>query len=842
MQNRHRFPRSIVVVAAVVLATGGSSLAAERLAAPPIDALPSVGPFVENRGQWPAAARFVARRGSLAVGVEPDGLLIELERPRSEHELDVTAVRFAFEGAEEATLVGRDQAEGYVNFLLGRDPRGWRTHVPIYAVVSYLGLYPGVELRLRDQDGTIEYDVLLTDDADLDRVVIRCDGAHSMEVAADGALEVVTPLGVLRQSPPTTWVDLATGERRFIECRFRMLDDRRFGFELAEKRPSGLLVIDPGLVWSTLVPGGLGDDIARSIAVDGQGRVTVTGMTRSSFFPTTPGAVITVNPSSAVDAFVTRVNSTGTGLVYSTYLGGTADDEAYDLAVDAAGFTYVVGTTQSADFPVTPFAYDKTFAGGAPTPNDAFIAKLDPTGSFLAWSTYLGGTPGIDIAYAVAVDSAGQVTVAGAAGFGIPTTPGAYDASYNFGGDVFVTRFNAAGSALVWSTVIGTPSLELMFDIALAANGDVIGVGEAQADGFPVTAGAYDVSHGGGYDAFALRLSNDGSSLLWSTYLGGTSIDSAAAVAVATNGEVTVAGTTSSPGFPTTAGVADTSFGGPSEAFVTRLVANGGSLVWSTFLGGTAGTFMSGEDRGNGVALRPDGSAVVVGRTESADLPVTIGCFDDSYNGVHSDGFVATLTATGALAYSSYLGSAGGNNEDECFAVALGADGYANVTGFAGYDDFPTTAGAYGSVSGGGWDVFVTRMDLTSSCPAAEQSYGQGWPGKHGVPALTSSGPPRLCEPHGITIQNSSGSFTAASLFLGTTPVSLLTGYGGTLLVNPIISVPITLPIGSLFISATLPCDPTLCGAILYLQVLEADVAASSGVSFSRGLKLSYGG
>jgi hypothetical protein len=485
-----------------------------------------------------------------------------------------------------------------------------------------------------------------------------------------------------------------------------------------------------GLVYSTFL-GRAANDSGAAVAVDATGAAYVTGDTDSPDFPTTPGAFdITFNegPIHSSDAFVTKVNAAGSGLAYSTFLGGTYSDFGIGIAVDAAGAAYVSGTTGSSDFPTTPGAFDTTFNGnGTSVFGEVFVAKLISAGSGLVYSTYLGGTDG-DSCAGVAVDAAGAAYVTGkTTSPDFPTTPGAFDTTYagGFGSDAFVTKVNAAGSGLVYSTFLGGTDNDNGADIAVdgsgraCVTGAVVASSISSGSNFPTTPGAFDTTFnhgfGGGSDAFVTKLSVAGSGLVYSTFLGGSGTDSGAAIAVDATGAAYVTGATGSSNFPTTAGAFDTTFNGigasDSDTFVTKVGVSGSALGYSTFLGGVF-TIGSGSE-GLAIAVDASGAAYVTGQTTSPDFPTTPGAFDTTFDG-GIDVFVTKLSSSGSgLVYSTYIGGTGG---DYCYGVAVDATGAAYVTGSTASSNFPTTPGAFDTTfDGGGSDAFVTKLNASGS-------------------------------------------------------------------------------------------------------------------------------
>jgi hypothetical protein len=391
-------------------------------------------------------------------------------------------------------------------------------------------------------------------------------------------------------------------------------------------------------------------------------------------------------------------------LVYSTYLGGSGSDQGAAIAVDAAGNAYVTGSTQSANFPTAAGAFDTTF-NGLP---DAFVTKLDPSGSALVYSTYLGGSDS-DQGAAISVDGAGNAYVTGfTRSFNFPVIPGAFDTTYNGAGDVFVTKLNPTGSALVYSTYLGGSDTETGLGIATDVAGNAYVTGVTLSLKFPVTPGAFATTSNGGLDAFVTKLNPTGSALVYSTYLGGNGIDRGFAIALDVAGNAYVTGFTGSPNFPVTLGAFDTTYNGGGDVFVTKFNPIGSGLVYSTYLGGL------GNDEGRGIAVDGGGNAYVTGGTNSANFPTTPGAFDTTFNGGSFDAFVTKLNPIGSgLVYSTYLG---GSGTDQGFAIAVDAAGDAYVTGATNSANFPTTVGAVDTTfNGDSFDAFVTKLAPTGS-------------------------------------------------------------------------------------------------------------------------------
>ncbi len=418
------------------------------------------------------------------------------------------------------------------------------------------------------------------------------------------------------------------------------------------------------LLYSTYL-GGTNSDTGGGIAVDSAGNAYVTGNTNSADFPITTGAFQTIckGDSGCDDAFVTKLNSSGSALVYSTYLGGAGGELGSGIAVDGVGHAYITGYTLSTDFPVTPKAFQTICNGGTNCGDytDAFVTKLSSSGSALIYSTYLGGsnndTNGLG---AIAVDGAGHAYITGeTSSSDFPTSPGAFQTVYRGAADAYVTKLNSAGSALVYSTYLGGGDYDVSLGIVVDGAGEVYVTGGTSSSDFPTSPGAFQPVYHGGGDAFVTKLNSSGAALMYSTYLGGGSDDCGFGIAVDSAGDAYVTGATYSTGFPATPNANQqwcySCYWGWYDAFVTRLDPSGSALVYSTFLGG------DNYDVGRGIALDNVGNAYVIGSTWSTNFPHTLGAFQTT-NGGRDDAFVSklflpaftTTTLTSSLNPSTY--------------------------------------------------------------------------------------------------------------------------------------------------------------------------------------------
>ena len=604
----------------------------------------------------------------------------------------------------EVEVASGDPLPGKVNFFLGNDPGQWRTGIPTYGAVIYREAYSGVDLKFYGRGRALEYDLIVKPGADPGQVRFKYDGVKDLEITPEGDLAVYLPQGsVLLQKKPRVYQEIA-GEQVFREGKFRVYRDTAevsYGFDLAAHDPRYPLIIDPTLVYSTYM-GERGDETGEAIAVDALGQAIIVGQTTSLNFPVkNPRQSVRGNG----DAFVTKLNAAGNALVYSTYLGGKNEDKALGVAVDVAGNAYVTGFTKSLDFPVLkPFqglsrgnaeafvtklnatgsalifstylggssndfgnaiavdgatnvyvagrtssinfpkarALQKVLRGSA----DAFVTRLNPLGNTLGYSTFLGGSD-LDFAEAIAVNALGQAFVTGTtASIDFPVKGAFQPVNRSIGGtNAFVTKLEKLGRSLIYSTYLGgsgTPAgrgepsnyVDMAHGIALDPPGNAYVTGETRSINFP-TANAFQGVLRGAPDAFVAKLNPQGNGLVYSTFLGGNKEDVGYAIALDINLNAHVTGETGSLDFPL-----KNPFQGfliNSSAFVSKFSNGGNTLVYSSFLGGSA------ADLGSGIALDAGGQAYVTGTTSSLDFP-TRNPFQPNFGGGNTDVFVTKIS------------------------------------------------------------------------------------------------------------------------------------------------------------------------------------------------------
>jgi hypothetical protein len=632
--------------------------------------------FERNQGQTDTGVKFLSRGEGYTLFLASGEAVMALRAPSAENqpsrfvgeagsenrerEMDSgrsAVLRMKLVGAKRGVrVVGEEELPGKSNYFLGNDPQCWRTDIPNYARVRYEEVYRGVDLVYYGHRGELETDFVVAAGTDPGKIRLQMGGAERVRINGQGDVQLEVHGEKVVLAKPVV---------------YQLRNNRR----------------------------------ATSVKEEGEKKIIA-----ARFVQRGPQEV----------GFAVGDYDHGQPLVidpvlrYSTYLGGSAANRAYGIAVDAAGNAYVTGFTTSTDFPtINP---GQPASGGG---EDTFVTKLNAPGNALVYSTYLGGS-GDDEGYGIAVDAAGNAYVTGYTTSTNLPTKNPFQATSKGSGDAFVTKLNAAGNALVYSSYLGGSAYDEGYGIAVDPAGDAFVTGVTYSTDFPTKNPLQN--YAGLYDVFVTKLNAAGSAFVYSTYLGGSGNDWGAGIAADAAGNAYVTGYTYSTDFPTMSPLQPAS-GGPMDAFVTKLNAAGSAFVYSTYLGG------GGDDYGYGIAVDAAGNAYVTGYTTSTDFP-TMNPLQATFGGIF-DAFVTKLNASGsALVYSTYLGGSGG---DFGQGIAVDAAGNAYVTGYTTSTDFPTMSPLQ-PASGGGRDVFVTKLNGSGSAFAYStylggSAYEQG----HGI-------------------------------------------------------------------------------------------------------------
>jgi hypothetical protein len=727
--------------------------------------------FEENRGQAARDVKFVSHGSGYALSLAPQEIDIALLRRRAmtasplhraaalralreaRKAMKTTVIRMQLEGANPAPAIAAEvPLPGKSNYFIGNNREKWVTDVPSYGRVKYSGIYPGVDVEFYGNQRQLEYDFTVAPGADPKTIALKIEGAQKLTINSQGDLILHPPDGNAKFQKPVVY-QMVGAERREVAGTYALASGNRVTFAVAKYDESLPLVIDPLLTYSTFL-GGTGDESGQGIAVDGNGDAFIAGSTTSTDFPTVAATafqatspVLNNPPLDTGCAFITELNPAGAQQIYSSYLCGTSGmDEAFAIALDPSGKVYVAGATFSIDFPTTTNALIQSPLATNPN-GTAFVTKIDPTlagTASLLYSSYVGGTNG-DLANAVAADANGNAYIggltfsnpgaAGSGGFAV-TTGGLQQMPSNTFGTGFLTRIDTtkSGSAsLVYSTYLGGDGANqanfLGFGDAVSGvavdtsnNAYLAGV-TASTTSFPTmnafqgTANASNTKGG----AFLTRIDTtkaNAASLIYSTYLEGSTLDAAFAIALGPNNVAYLTGTTDSLDFPTTTGAFQTTGAATGVAFITLVdptMTGTGSVTYSTFFGGT------GSDTGFGIQADGSGNAYVAGSTQSLDFPITPFVLPSSLPNPNGSPFVVKLSpkgnGTADRLYASYFGGTGdGVNPDQSFAIAIDAHGNAYITGSAFSSTlWPITPGAFQSKLNGASDAFVAKLPLLLS-------------------------------------------------------------------------------------------------------------------------------
>jgi len=648
-----------LALVAVPLAVNGPALGTGRVGQLPtvaslLDRVPLA--FVPNRGQAEADVRFVAR-GRNMVAFAPQDVVFQVEGQ---------TLHLRFMGSNAAPEMVADAAlPGVINEAQGPDPTAWFTNLPTSAALTYREIYPGVSLRYDGVDGVLKGTFTLAPGVSPALIRWQYRGARAVSLDRQAGDLYVTLAGGAQvvEKAPLAWQEVG-GQRRLVSAAYEIGADGSLGFGLGAYDATLPLIIDPTIVYETTVDLAY-QDSGQDIAVDAAGNAYVLARAYDA----------------NNDVLVAKFSPAG-ALVYATFLRGSKLDAGGGITLGPNG-VYVAGWTDSADFPVTGDAIQ----GALNHLRDAFITRLSMQDGSILYSTYFGGDRA-DQAGDIAVNSAGEIYIVGTTSFtDYPTTANAIQDSLNltqcFCEDAVVTKFSADGQTVLYSTYLGGERDDWGTAIGLDANDNIYIAGQTNSAQFPTVA-PLDGTFSGGLidDLFVARISADGNTLQYSTYLGGADTERVERIAVDAAGNTYLSGTTQSEDFPTTAGAFQSDFvgavngcggggfGNPivncSDVFVTKLAPDGSALVYSTFLGGT------GEDHGNGVDVDGSGQAYIVGYTSSQDFPLASAP-------VGTDIFASKLNASGSdLLYTVTLDSPIPNTGH---GIAVDEAGDAYVTG-----------------------------------------------------------------------------------------------------------------------------------------------------------------
>ena len=546
--------------------------------------------FIQNKGQWDPEVKYLASIGGMNAWITNSGVVYDYYRitknidetkilkmnlrQKRDYESKNTSiqghvVKMQLVNTENnITGTGNNRKEGYYNYFIGNDQSKWASNVPLYDNVELQGVYKNIDIKYYYDNGMLRYDYKAKPGADISQLKFKFDGQEGIRINEKGELILKTSLGEVTNGKIYAY-QTDGGTQKEVECKFEQRQDGTIGLKAEIYDSTKELIIDP-LVYSTYI-GGNNYDSGNSIAIDSSGNAYITGWTESSNFPTTSGAY-QITLAGAQNAFITKLNSTGSALVYSTFIGGSGTDQGNSIAIDSSGNAYITGSAYSdlSNFPVTSGAFQTSLKGNM----NAFVTKLNSNGSALVYSTLIGGS-GVrgDQGNSITIDGKGNVYITGYTySSNYPTTSGAFQTTFSGNpseSNVFITKINSTGSALVYSSLIGDAFGN---SIVTDVSGNTYITGYASSD-YPTTSDAYQITLGGEQNAFITKLNSTGSALVYSTFIGGSGEfgDQGNSIAIDANGNAYITGEIASYNYPTTTGAFQTTLGGFQNAFITKL-------------------------------------------------------------------------------------------------------------------------------------------------------------------------------------------------------------------------------------------------------------------------------
>jgi hypothetical protein len=654
--------------------------------------------FEANAGQTDARASFLARGDGYTVFVSPSEAVLKLKgaakrrggpfvRPGHEQEVASTpssVLRIGLVNArKDGPVTGEDELPGTVNYFR----RGQHAAASTFRKARCAEVYPGVDVVYYGNQRQLEYDFVVAPGADPDQIRMQLDGARDLTVTAQGNLDIALADGGVSLQKPHVYQDV-DGVKQVVESNYRLASNGEVAFELGAYDRERPLVIDPVIIYSTLL-GGSGFDSGSAVAFGADGSVFVAGYTESTDFPVTGGTA-----GGSGDAFVTKYSPDGSEVDFSTYLGGSGTDAARGIGVDSAGRVVVSGTTDSADFPVNG-GFQPQLGGKT----DAFVVRLSSTGATLEYGTYLGGAEA-DGGTRLALDADGNIYLTGYTGSAdFPHSETAMQPVFAGDYDAFAAKISVLDGSLAFSTYLGGRDGDSGSGIAVDAERSVYIGGSTDSGDFPIGPASFtDTFQGGRFgDAFVTKLAADGASRIYSTYVGGSGSDQGADIAVDLDGFCYITGTTDSNDLmlaaPDILPYQQTLPGGVSDIFVHKILPDGSFIIYTTYLGS------AGEDVARAIEVdedrNPHTKAYVLGETSSPTFPLLDAL--QSNHGGNSDLFLTKLHENVFLVqpkvvldYSTFLG---GSGLDHAGDLAVDAVGNAAVTGDTVSADFPQHQG-----------------------------------------------------------------------------------------------------------------------------------------------------
>ncbi|MBI3193553.1 MAG: SBBP repeat-containing protein [Ignavibacteriae bacterium] len=681
--------------------------------------------FEENKGQTDGRVKFLARsaggvtyffteEGVTMMLTNTSALTANLRRDQSgfsneeflqpsntEPQTSTHVLKAKFVGGNtHPSIVAEDAMTSTSNYFIGNNRNEWKTNIPNFGRIRYKEVYPGIDVVYYGNGEQLEYDLIVQPGADPSIIRIHYEGiGNPLALQNDGDIAITTNVGMMEEKKPYAYQEYKQSggqSRNVVAAEWTLLDNSTMSFALGAYDRNRTLCIDP-LLFSTFVGTSTIDETMYNIDLDNENNIYVSGRTRASDFPVTPGAY-DEGANLSDDVVVMKFETTNYSLVYSTYIGGSGSDHVRTIYATANHSVIISGLTNSTNFP-TQNSYQSTNHGA----NDFFITRLNASGTGLTYSTYVGGSDYEGIGSptrSLAVDTDENVYIVG------ETKSSDFPATVVVGSggdyDAFVFKLNATGSQRMYGTRLGGTDVDWALAIVLDGNNHAVITGDTRSANFPTTLNAYDRLHSGVRDIFISKIDDSGN-IEYSTFLGGTSDERGRAISLDSDGNVYVSGWTTSIDFPHTTGAYDENHNGSMDVFISKLNSTLSTLVSSTFYGGGS------DDYVNDMLVDANKNVYLCGVTLSPDLPTTPTAFSQTFSEVEDVLLAIFKPALDTLAYGSFLG---GNNLDEGYAIRLTQQHHLWIVGRTASPDYPVTLNAFDSTYSGNQDMFITELEL----------------------------------------------------------------------------------------------------------------------------------
>ncbi len=655
--------------------------------------------FEKNQGQADKQVSFLTHTKNQSVFFTPKEVVISIKENQitNSKEVEQDVLRMQLVGAKEINPIALEPIAAKVNYLVGNTPENWQKNVSCYSKIKYKNVYPNIDMLYYGNQNTLEYDLILNPGGKLKDIKLYFQGAHDLNLDQQGNLVISLTQSKIYKHKPVVYQEI-NGHKELVECSYIIGKNNQVQFEVPSYDTNNTLVIDPVLTFSTYF-GGTFTDEALAITTDFSDNIYIAGTAGFTDFP----IIGNINQQKSGTAFLLKLDSNN-NLLYSTYFGGSGIDTITSLASDKLGNIYLTGETFSDDFPIVNAFQSKSNKG-----SDAFISKISPDGSQILYSSYLGGN-GNDIGNSITLDSLGNIYIVGSTfsnDFPLLNALQPNFTSKRNTRDGFITKLNALGNSLVYSTYLGGDDDDVARKIVVDSNGNAYVTGFTSSTNFPATAllAGTQVQQ---KDIFLTKINPEASKFVYSVYFGGSEDDEANSLVIDSLGNVYLTGITKSANFPLNKAI-QANYNGNQDGFITKLNQQGNSISFSTFLGG------QGFDEINDIIMDKDKNIYLAGSTTSSDFPV-LNAFQSILQAQNSDSsqdsFVTKInTDTNSVVFSTYFG---GDDNDKANAIGLNSKGDIYLAGKTKSKNLPLIRPLQRTIKSSFEDIFIARIsDIT---------------------------------------------------------------------------------------------------------------------------------